>query len=256
MPTAPDRIVHVEHVMGTAASFDIRDPTTTTAVAIAEACDWLHDVDRIYSPYRSDSVISRLDRGEIPPGDVDLEVDVVLHACALLQTQSGGAFDARATGRLDPSAYVKGWAAERAAEILLGYGLRHFQINAGGDIVVRGDADRSGGGWRIGIRHPSQPAAVAAIACLHDQAIATSARYERGDHIIDPATGRAVNATISVTVVAAHLGHADGWSTALFAAGARREELAAAREDVDVLFIDGGLVTSSERFPLCSDELS
>lgn len=155
----------------------------------------------------------------------------------------------RAAGRLDPSAYVKGWAAQRAAGILEGHGLRHFQINAGGDILVRGDAGPPGEGWRIGVRHPRQPARLAAVARLRDASIATSARYERGDHIVAPAARGSSAETASVTVVADDLGWADGWSTALFAAGAERLALLESRRDIEGLLIVGDVVTLSAGFP-------
>lgn len=206
--------------------------------------------DRTFSTYRDDSIISRLDRGELLVADAGRDVHHVLGACATLSEQSNGAFDVRATGRLDPSAYVKGWAAQRAAGILEAHVLRHFQINAGGDVVVRGDAEDSGQGWRIGIRHPRQPDRLAAVACLRDSSIATSAYYERGEHIVDTARGLPHGETISVTVVADDLGWADGWSTALVAAGAERLALLKSRSDIEAMLIVGGHVTVSGAFPV------
>jgi thiamine biosynthesis lipoprotein len=243
------RSVHTETVMGTVVSFDVRDPKPAAA-AVQAACDWLHEVDQTFSTYRADSTISRLDRGELLPLDAGADIDHVLRACARLRRETRGAFDVRATGRLDPSAYVKGWAAEHAAHILEEHGLRHFQINAGGDIVVRGDADHPGQGWRIGIRHPSEPDRFAGVTRLHDQAIATTARYERGDHVIVPATGQPAVDVRSVTVVADDLGWADGWSTALFAAGIEREGLLDARTDIEAMIITDTTVTLTPQFPV------
>lgn len=84
---------------------------------------------------------------------------------------------------------------------------------------------------------------------LRDRSIATSARYERGEHIVDP-SGRGPGAdTYSVSVVADDLGWADGWSTALFAAGAARLGLLESRRDIEALLIVGDLVTRSAGFP-------
>lgn len=247
--TAGDRIVHVEEVMGTTVSFDVRDDASP-ATPVREACAWLHEADRVFSTFGADSTISRLDRGELLTADAGQDVEHVLAACARLHRESNGAFDVRAAGRLDPSAYVKGWATERAAAILEGHGLRHFQINAGGDLVVRGDAGPPGQGWRIGIRHPRRPTRLAAVARLRDASIATSARYERGDHIIDSAACAPKAETESVTVVAGDLGWADGWATALFAAGVERLALLESRRDVEALVIVGGVVTVSAGFPV------
>lgn len=243
------RYVHTEAVMGTTVSFDVRDPVPATE-AVRVACQWLHDVDHTFSTYRPDSTIRRIDRGELLALDASVDVNAVLTACADLHRQTRGAFDVRATGRLEPAAYVKGWAAQRAAAILERHGLQHFQINAGGDVVVRGDAGDPGAGWRIGIIHPTRRELLAGVACLHDAAIATTARYERGDHVTDPHTGRPADDVSSVTVVADDLGWADAWATALFAAGADRLALLDTQPDIEALIIDGATVICTPGFPL------
>jgi FAD:protein FMN transferase len=248
MATASSRTVHVEPVMGTVVSFDVRDDAPAAA-AVGAACAWLHEVDRAFSTHRDDSTISRLDRGELLVADAGEHIQHVLTACAELHRQTGGAFDVRAAGRLDPSAYVKGWAAQRAAVILESHGLRHFQINAGGDVVVRGDAGPPGQGWRIGIRHPRQPGNLAAVARLRDTSIATSALYERGNHIVDAADDGPQAGSTSVTVVADDLGWADGWATALFAAGAGRLALLEAHPEIEAILIVGDTATVTPGFP-------
>ncbi|MCB0976683.1 MAG: hypothetical protein KDB02_04420, partial [Acidimicrobiales bacterium] len=60
---------HVELVMGTAVSFDVRDEAGHTGVDAAVA--WLHHVDATFSVHRADSLISRLGRGEITLDDID-----------------------------------------------------------------------------------------------------------------------------------------------------------------------------------------
>lgn len=242
------RFVHTEPVMGTVVSFDVRDPAPA-ADAVREACAWLHEVDRTFSTYRADSTISRLDRGEILVADACDDVQHVLAACAELHRETHGAFDVRAAGRLDPSAYVKGWATERAAGILEAHGFRHFQINAGGDVVVRGDAGPPGEGWRIGIRHPHRPRRLAAVTRLHDTSIATSALYERGNHIAAAQDSAPEGATASVTVVADDLGWADAWATALFAAGSGPLALLEERQDIEAMVIAGDDVIVTAGFP-------
>jgi thiamine biosynthesis lipoprotein len=53
-----------------------------------------------------------------------------------------------------------------------------------------------------------------------DAGIATSGRYERGDHVLDPRTGNPVTGLASVTVVGPDLGLADAYATALMVMGA------------------------------------
>jgi FAD:protein FMN transferase len=170
---------------------------------------WLRRVDALFSPYRPDSEVARLDRGVLALADADPLVREVLADCAALQAATGGWFDARATGRLDPSGYVKGWAVDRAAGLLAG----RWCINAGGDLRV------GGGPWRIGIQHPRRHDRVAAALELTDAAVATSGAYERGAHVLDPHTHRPAAGALSVTVVGPRLGTADAYATAAFAMG-------------------------------------
>ena len=189
---APGAFRRVEHIMGTAISVDVRegnlDPGDLDA---AFAC--LREVDARFSTYRPDSEISRLRRGEIGEHECSADVRHVLALCDDLHRTSGGFFDARghrADGGPDPTGVVKGWAAEEAAWMIAEAGARRFAINAGGDIVVRGGVGPHEP-WRVGIRHPHRPDRVAAVVLLRDAAIATSGAYERGEHIVDPHTGRA-----------------------------------------------------------------
>jgi thiamine biosynthesis lipoprotein len=214
------RRVHVAHVMGTVVSLDARGaPASVTQAAFDRLMDWLRDVDCRFSTYRDDSEINRIDRGELAPADASSDVRWVLDRCAALREETGGAFDERAAGRLDPSALVKGWAVQRGADLLVQAGLSDFSLNAGGDIVVCGGAlpERV---WRVGIQHPRDRDAIAAAVAVTDAAVATSGSYERGDHLIDPRTGAAPVGVVSVTVVGPDLGTADAYSTAAFALGA------------------------------------
>lgn len=238
--TAP----HVAHIMGTVVSFDIRDERPAEA-AINAACHWLHRVDAIFSTYRHDSAISRLDQRAVQLHDVHPDVRAVLKRCAQLHRQTDGLFDIRVNGHLDPSGYVKGWATQRAAEILRLHGLKHFAINAGGDVVARGSALPTDG-WHIGIRHPTDIEAFASVAVLRDGAIATSARYERGDHVPQRRPGAALD---SVTVVASDLGVADAWSTALLAAGTAGLELINRTPEIEAFCIAGEQTFATADFP-------
>jgi thiamine biosynthesis lipoprotein len=71
----------------------------------------------------------------------------------------------------------------------------------------------------VGIRHPREHDRVAAVLALTDAAVATSGTYERGEHIVDPRTGRPPAGVLSVTIVGPELGTADAYATAAFAMG-------------------------------------
>lgn len=215
---------HVELVMGMAISIDVRPPLPHDG-ALRAVIEWLHHVDETFSTYKLDSEISRLGRGELLTTDLSGEVADVFRTCLELTEVTEGTFDACAVPApngtmLDPSGYVKGWSVERAAAILESAGALNFCINAGGDVVLRGtpEPDRP---WRIGIRHPYQPDQQATVVeAAGPFAVATSATYERGAHIIDPRTRQPTTTIASATVTGPDLGVADAYATAVFVMGA------------------------------------
>lgn len=215
-------IHHVEHVMGMAVSIDVRDDIDPTAVT--QVIDWLHHVDATFSTYKMESPVSQFGLGEIPVAALSDEVRAVLTMCEALREETHGAFDIAAVpapngSSLDPSGLVKGWSIERAAELFEAHGAENFCINAGGDIALRGN-QRIGEPWRIGIRHPEDPMASAAVLALSGRgAIATSATYERGAHIIDPTTGEPTAELASVTIVGKDLTFVDAYATSVFVMG-------------------------------------
>jgi thiamine biosynthesis lipoprotein len=144
----------------------------------------------------------------------------VLDRCAELRGETRGYFDERFDGgRLDPSGLVKGWSVDAAAEILDASGARNYAVSAGGDIRVHGGALPEPT-WRIGIQHPFERLGVAAVVEATDLAIATSAAYARGEHVLDPHTRRPPRGVLSVTVAGPDLATADAYATAAFAMGA------------------------------------
>ena len=58
-----------------------------------------------------------------------------------------------------------------------------------------------------------------------DLAVATSGAYARGEHVVDPHTGRAAERLLSVTIAGPDLATADAYATAAFAMGAARAAL-------------------------------
>ncbi len=206
--------------MGTAISVEVREPLVEPAVLDA-VFEQLRDIDARFSTYRPDSEIARLARGELAEWDCSLDVRQVLAACDHLAVVTDGAFDARghrSDGSVDPSGYVKGWALEEAGWRIDEAGGRNYWLNGGGDIVARGEAE-PGRPWRVGIRHPDRPDAVAALLDVHDRAIATSGSYERGDHIFDPRSGLVSADLRSVTVVGPGLAFTDAYATAIYVMG-------------------------------------
>ena len=227
----------VEQVMGLPISLDLRDDGDFTEAA-DEAFAWLREVDARFSPFKEDSEVRRYDRGELPAADLSAELLEVLELCAYYEQLSGGAFRARLPGRgLDPCGVVKGWAVQRAADLLKAAGATTFCLNAGGDVVTAGEPE-PGRAWRVGVRHPEQPLAVCAVLESRNGAIATSAAYERGSHILDGRDGTPATGLLSVTVVAADLVTADALATATYAMGTEGIAWAADRPGCEILVVD------------------
>ena len=217
----------VEQVMGLPVSLALRGRYAGTArgdAAWQEALAVLRRADEVFSTWRSDSLVSRLGRGEVALSDCPPEVAEVLALAERARVESGGAFDVRRPGPdgrtvLDPSGIVKGWAVDRAALSFDGLEETDVCLSAGGDMVCRTRAVGSPG-WRIGVEDPHAPLRTIAVVPVRDGAVATSALVHRGAHIVDPRTGAVPNALASVTVVGPDLTRVDVEATAAFVLGA------------------------------------
>jgi thiamine biosynthesis lipoprotein len=146
----------------------------------------------------------------------DLEVD----------EQAATAFLKRQGMRANLGGIGKGYAVDRAVDILRRSGLKDFMIQAGGDMYVAGKrGDRP---WRLGIRDPRGPADKSfAMLDLTDGTFSTSGDYERFffkdgrryHHILDPDLGEPARACRSVTIVSDSPILADGLSKSVFILG-------------------------------------
>ena len=241
-----------EPVMGTVVSFDVRTPGDHTG-AIDAACAWLHDVDAMFSPFRPDSAISRIGRGELALDAAPDDVRMALAACDDLERTTAGVFTAWPNGRLDPSGYVKGWAAERASQILVEHGALDHVVNAGGDVRVRGRSGH-GGGWRVAIAHPCVRDACCTIVAIDRGAVATSGTAERGAHVVDGRTGAPATALASVTVAADDLTSADVVATIALALGLDARAWLLALDGCEAYVVDAhGFEWATPRFPFAPD---
>lgn len=127
--------------------------------------------------------------------------------------------------QVDLGGIAKGYAVDRAIDVLRRAGIVSAAVNAGGDIALLGD--RQGRPWRIGIQHPRSKGELLTSLPLIDCAVVTSGDYERFferdgvryHHIFDPRSGRPARLTRSVTVVAADAVSADALATAAFVLG-------------------------------------
>jgi thiamine biosynthesis lipoprotein len=214
------------HVWGTVLYIEAASTVITRSEidrAIEDVKSFVFDVDEKFSTYKADSFVSRLRRGALSIEDAPDDVQQVWQSCEAARSISGGAFDPwKVAGGFDPSGYVKGWAADVVAQILQNAGCRYIQVNAAGDITVRGGNLTSDGvvePWKIGVVNPDNTQEVVRIFEIFDGAIATSGTYERGAHITDPFTGLIAIGAQSATVIGPDGGLADAMATALMVTG-------------------------------------
>lgn len=206
----------VEQIMGMPVSVlaradTARDPDVAQAVAAVFA--ELREVDDRFSPYRYDSEISRVARGELALADCCADVQEVAHRCEVANALTGGLFDAtRPDGRWDPSGLVKGWATERAMRHLAAARGPDWCLNCGGDVIATAP---SGQPFVVGIADPADPTRVIARIPCTLGAVATSGTAARGAHLYDPRTGRPADLALrAVTVAGPSLETADMIATA------------------------------------------
>lgn len=122
----------------------------------------------------------------------------------------------------------KGYAVDKAVEVLRASGVRSAMVHGGHSSVRAFGALPDAGGWQINLPHPLQPERSLAHLLLRDRAISTSSATEqyferngrRYGHILDPRSGLPVqNDLVSVSVLAEEAMVADALSTAFFVLG-------------------------------------
>lgn len=204
-----------EIIMGMPVTIEIVDGPRI-ANALARTFDFFRAVDERYSPYKPNSEVSQLNQGK-PPKACSAEMQQILELCEATREETGGYFNIRRMGKIDPSGLVKGWAIHQAATQLLREGYRNFSVEAGGDFEVHGH-NALGAPWRVGIRNPRNRHEIIKVLEVSDAGVATSGTAIRGQHIYNPFLPDATLTDIlSITVIGPNIYDADRYATAAFA---------------------------------------
>jgi thiamine biosynthesis lipoprotein len=124
-----------------------------------------------------------------------------------LTVRNGEVTSANPVVQLDFGGYAKGYALDRAAEILRAEGISNALVNVGGNALALGR--HRGRPWRVGLDSPRGPGLLATLDLNDGDAVGTSGDYrryyeidgKRYSHIIDPRTGYPVAGVESVTVL-------------------------------------------------------
>jgi thiamine biosynthesis lipoprotein len=140
---------------------------------------------------------------------------------------------------------AKGYAVDRAAEVLTNAGFPDSLVDGGGDVMVSGT--RLGEPWRLGIQDPRRPrGALLGMLRLSNCALVTSGDYERFrivegvryHHIIDPRTGYPASASIAVSVISRTAEAGVVLEKGVFILGPDRGLELARRQGLETLLID------------------
>ncbi|HUO62016.1 MAG TPA: FAD:protein FMN transferase [Candidatus Bathyarchaeia archaeon] len=220
--------------------------------AMAEVFEFFRRVDQTYSPFIETSHVSKINRQELVEDDYSNELREILDLAEQAKRDTDGYFDVWHDSVFDPSGIVKGWAIDRAAEIMRQY-TNDFYVEAGGDIQVSGANDQQQP-WRIGVRNPFNRDENIAVVSLDNHAIATSGTAIRGQHIYDPVTSRPLTDIVSLSVIAPNIIDADRMATAAFAMGERGIAFIENLPGYEAYMVDAGrratLTSGWERFQL------
>ncbi len=144
----------------------------------------------------------------------------------ILDKKNQTVFLSRKGMKIGFGAIGKGYAADRAKELLQSKGVRAGIINASGDMNTWGKQP-NGKDWTVAITNPMNKNKAFALFSISDRAVVTSGDYEkyvkfggvRYAHIINPKTGYPATGIISATVFAPKAELADALATSVFVMG-------------------------------------
>ena len=167
-------------------------------------------------------VAHRLARWGLLPGFLRIDEREEEGTMADLYWTEDGCIAARRPVCLDFGGIAKGFAVDKAAEVLLAAGVKSGVVNAGGDLRVIGPVEEA-----IHIRRANAPSQLACLGFLADGAVATSGSYFSSPSanvpnvsaLLNPLTGEAVVSEASYTVIAPSCAVADGLTKVLAVTG-------------------------------------
>lgn len=162
----------------------------------------------------------------------------------IIDQEAGTVFLTDPAQRLDVGAIAKGWAAQKAAELLP----EGYMLNVGGNVCTRGTKP-GGEKWNVAIQSPNAGEPNLCVLSLAGQSLVTSGDYQRSytvdgknyHHIIDPETLMPSTYWRSVSILCGDSGLADCLSTALFLLPLEEGQALAEECGVEAMWVDAEL---------------
>ncbi len=233
----------VQYLMGTLCEIQARGETDDQVnVAITKAFVEISRLEEILSTYRSASEVSILNRwGSAGPRQYSPDLFSLTQQSISFSEKTEGAFDITLKNngfrkvlleeeerklsfqsdeiQLDFGGIGKGYALDKAAEVLKKQGILWAELNFSGHILLFNQSPHP---RPVALVDPSDPTKTILTLNLSNGSVSTSSQRERKNHIVDPRTGRPVDFQGSVTVVSPSATEADALSTALLVLGPKK----------------------------------
>ena len=187
--------------------------------------------------------------GLLPRLDEDVPIDTDARSFDAIELLEGQTVCFRQTGvRIDLGGIAKGFAVDRALEVLRGFGAAYGLVNAGGDLAAFGEAPQT-----VHIRHPRDPRrSVCRIEVTNEALASTARRFDpfqsaatTTSAIIDPGNRRPAHAIDGATVRAHSCMIADALTKIVMIAGTDATELLEGYNASALLILMGGDVQFS-----------
>lgn len=186
------------------------------------------------------------------------QLDAVNYKNIKLDETQKSVFFSHKNTKIDLGGIAKGHAVDNAINILSNCSIKNALVTAGGDSRILGD--KIGRPWVMGVKHPRDDKKVVVSIPLSNAAISTSGDYERFyiedgkryHHILQPSTGKSVDHSWSVSVLANDALTSDALSTTLFVLGTKKAlQLINSLNDIEAIVIDsnGKMFYSSGLMP-------
>lgn len=158
--------------------------------------------------------------------EVNTSVKFVGYHHIELNSENNTVFLKQKHSKIGFGAIGKGYAADKAKQLLISLGVKAGIINASGDMNTWGKQP-DGSNWKVAITNPLNKNKAFATLPLNNNAVVTSGDYEkyiefngeRYAHIINPKTGYPTKEIISVTIFAPKAELADALATSVFVLG-------------------------------------
>ena len=226
-------------------------------VKISEITDGAFDItyasmDRIW---KFDGTMEKLPSEE----EIKNSVSKVGYRNIVLDPEAGTVFLKNKGMKIGFGAIGKGYAADKAKQLLISQGAEAGIINASGDLTTWGTKP-DGSPWMVGITNPLNKNKVFSWFPLDNSSVVTSGNYEkfvefngvRYTHIIDPRTGWPVKGLTSVSIFAPKAELADALATSVFVMGKDAGlDFVNQLPDIECIIVDGqGKITTSENIEL------